>query len=61
MNVVLAFLVVAAVLAALLIAADPKLSGWLGKRLWVHSCAQTQARKAYRAETARLMETEGAL
>ena len=57
MNVVLAFLVISLVLAGLLVLVDPKASGWLGRRLWAHSCAQTQARRAYRAEIERLMNS----
>ncbi len=58
-NVALVFVVVCGALAALLVLVDPKLSGWLGKLLWVHSCAQRAAREAYREETARLMGEAG--
>src|ERR1035437_9108166 len=39
----------------LAVAVDPKLSGWLGWRIWAHSCAQKQGRAAYRAAKKRII------
>jgi hypothetical protein len=54
-NVVLAMVVVLGAVAALAVAVDPKLSGWLGWRIWAHSCAQKQGRAAYRAAKKRII------
>ncbi len=55
-NTVLLFLVICAAVAALAVVVDPKCSGWLGKRLYIHSCAQKEARRTYQAEKKRLRD-----
>lgn len=54
-NVVLVFMAISGAVAALAVLASPAASGWLGKRLYVHSCAQAAARRQYR-ETARKLQ-----
>ena len=56
-NVVMAFLLVSLALAALAVLVDPKLSRWVGRRLWAHSIAQRQARKVYRETVERVAGT----